>query len=753
MAGETWDILNKYMTAWDANDGESYNKAWSLSKPSNVPASVVTQQSGYVNIKKMLVGASNSNYAFLVPPAMTLSSASAYTVEVKAKMNAIDKTEYPDLENGGFESNHISARMNGKIIAITLKYGADGDGYISLFSAVSHSNADKYILNTAEWHTYRFVLHAGSAAFDVYVDDMEDPVWENIPTTAMSGSNILRLGAETNQRCNMDIEYAKVATGDLNSKPKIVSVEVAADSHIVNHERSVKVTLNTALTGDGEKALISLVDETDTEVMEAVEVTIQSNKASRTITIPATLSIGKYHVKASALNGQFGTANVTPKTVQYNVVDVSPFDIKLLPDVSPVGFVREIDDYQYKGVSNEFIFPSILDTKKYTEEGIFLNGESVLDRYYLFYTPHEVPGGMYLATAPTLDGPWTERNTVIDINWAKAVNGSIVNTADHISSCQVVWNDVYKKYFMYFHGPNSTTHYAVSDNLKDWTFGKSILNPQSFGSRGNEASYAKVFEHTIPGINNKYILMLMINENNVRKIFSAYSQDGIDWVCNRKPLVSPDLDYKKIPGTIKKPNYAGSMGNNVSGPFFMESEGRYFVFCNGSSGNMFIVEVGELLDMEIHWGEYMKQEDVVIDTDIDGKKIAVPRIAAPDFITDDNGIRYMFFEAGGRLGANIAYAKESKQEVGINRPSFSGQLVITPNLVKKGRMMTVRIPSGNKSSDRGYLEIINAFGSKVYSADFSGNEISIPAPLHSGMYIIRILRGNRIVDKSKFIVK
>jgi hypothetical protein len=752
MAEETWNIINKSMAAWDVNEGNDYNKAWSLSKPSNIPSSVVTQQTGYVNITKTQIGSNNSNYAFLVPPAMTVTNTSAYTVEVKAKVNPIDKTEFPDTE-AGFESNHISARMNGKVMGIHIKQGTDGEGYISLSPAISHAAVDKYVLNTSDWHRYRFVLHAGSEKFDVYIDDIDEAIWENVSTTAMTGSNILRLGVETNQRCNMDIEYARVATGDFSSKSKIVSVEAAADSHIAGNERSIMVTVNTALTNDGEKVLISLVDKDDVDLNDPVEATITSNKVSRTITIPATLSIGKYYIKASALNGQFGDVNVTPKTFQYNIVDVSPFDNNLLPAVSPVSFVREIGDYQYKGPSNEFIFPSILDTKKYTEDGAFLNGGSPLDRYYLFYAPHEAPGGMYLSTAPTLDGPWTERNTVIDLNWAKQVSGSNVSSADHISACQVVWNDVYNKFFMYFHGPNSTTHYATSDNLKDWTFGKSILNPQSFGSPGNEASYAKVFEHTIPGVNNKYILLLMINEGNVRKIFWAYSQDGIDWVCNKKPLVSPNLDYKKIPGTIKKPNYAGGIGNNVSGPFFMECDGRYFVFCNGSSGHIFIVEVGESLDMETHWGEYLNCNDVVIDTDANGAKTAVPRVAAPSFIKDDNDVWYMFFEAGGRLGANIAYAKELKDTGFDNKPALSDKLIVFPSLVEKGQMINIQILADNNILYNRNIEIVDLLGRKIYSTHFSENEISIPAPLLSGVYIIHVKGEKGILRESKILVK
>jgi len=754
-ASETWDIINKSMVAWNVNGSSNTDKAWIFSKSASgsIPTSAVTQESGYVNVMKTFTNI-GFNYGFLVPAALTLSSNTAYTFEVKARIKPIDKVSFPDITppltgEGGFESNQISARMNNKNMSIHLKYGDANVGYITLQAGVSHSNEEKFKLNTSEWHIYRFVFYADNLKYDVYVDGSDNPIFENAPTTSMSGTNILRLGAETNNRCNMDIEYAKMGIGDFSSKPKINSVSLSSDSHVVNHERTVSLTVSTALINIGEKLIISFVDKNGVNVLSPTEITIASNNTISNFTIPATVPVGEYNINITAPNGTVGDIAVNPKNIQYVVVEESPIDSKILPQVKLVGFMTKIEDYLYKAPSNEFIFPSIIDAKKYTINGKFQNGQDTLARYYRFYTPHENPGGMFLATSSSLDGPWTEHNTVINLSWAKAVPNNIINTATHISACQVIWNEIFHKYFMYFHGPNTTTHYATSDNLIDWTFGGSILEAKQFSSTGSEASYAKVFEHEIPGLGNKYVMILMIMEN-IRSIYWAYSNDGVNWTPVKKPLVSSDLNYKKIPGTDVKPNYTGSMGSNISGPFFMEKNGRCFVFCHGSSGNICVVEVGQSFDMEVHWGEYLKASDVVIDTDNNGNPIAVPRIAAPVFIQNDAGKWYMFIEAGTRLGANIAYAKE-EDDHSTNLSSqnmISSTVSIYPTLLKRGQQITIK----SKYSINLRVEIFNTLGKKLYSSNFNNKTDKIEIPYSRGVYFVKTTIEDNSVSVASIIV-
>jgi hypothetical protein len=768
-AQESWDILDKSMAAWNVDGGAATNKAWTSSQAGSGIS--VTQGSGFVNIKKTGVAA-NNNYAFLIPPALTLSSNTAYTFEVKARVQPTDKTTYPDNQTN-FESNQISARLNAKNIAIHLKYGDENTGYISIGGAMSHEAASKYTLNTSEWHRYRFVFHSGNTTYDVYVDDGDEPVFENVTATGMSGSNILRLGAETAHRCNMDIEHAKMGTGDLASKPKITSVALTSDSHVANGAHPpVTATVATAMIDNGEKLLLSLVDELGAEVVTPVEITVNGNEAASLIDIPSSLPIGKYAVKAAAPNGLIGDVAITPQSAQYVVADVSPIEAKMFPQVKPVGWaVADIDDYTYKGPSNEFVFPSIIDTKQYTVNGKFLNNEEPLARYYLFYTPHENPGGVYLATSDSLDGPWTEYDgtagmspgTVMDFAWAASQSDIINNGAErHISGCQVFWNTVYNKYFIYFHGPNTTTHYATSDNMLNWTYGADILTGKHFSPVGAECSYAKCFEYEIPGLGNKYVMLLMNQENQVRRIYWAHSTNGVNWTPITRPLVSPDLHHKKIPGTTIKPNYTAdpnddgtpgypsSMGkNNVAAPYLMVRDGRYFVICHGSSGNMFAVEVGEKFDMEVHWGIYQDHNDFVIDTDASGDPVAVSRIAAPSFMQDDNGKWYMFFEAGGRVGGNIAYAKEADDNAPAMLTSLScGAGILSPAFNPDITEYTCTLLSGTESITPVITVSFGAEATGVEAIDVSSGsgtatiEVTSPNGASGKTYTINFVTGN-----------
>jgi hypothetical protein len=245
-------------------------------------------------------------------------------------------------------------------------------------------------------------------------------------------------------------------------------------------------------------------------------------------------------------------------------------------------------------------------------------------------------------------------------------------------------------------------------------------------------------------------MLIMIAETSTsRRVYWAHSKDGISWTGVRKPLVSADLDYKKIPGTDIKPNYEGSMGNNVAASFFMESNGRYFVFFNGSSGNICVAEVGEALDMEIHWGEYMKAADVIIDKDDNGNLIALPRVASPLFVTDDMGKRYMFFEAGSRLGANIAYAKEQEVTTSATLPSMNHSTVsLYPTLLRKGQQITIQ----TKDSKILCVEVFDILGKKVQSFNFKNETCKLAIPYSKGLYVLKTTLEDNSVFEAKIIV-
>lgn len=120
-----------------------------------------------------------------------------------------------------------------------------------------------------------------------------------------------------------------------------------------------------------------------------------------------------------------------------------------LPQFGYGGEVTVADELDY-APTGEFIFPSV-----------FHAGEHLADplgEWYLYYAPHENPGGISFVYADSLAGPWTEydANPVVSNVWAP--NYSV----PHVSSPEVVWNEQEQQMFLYFHGDNTTTRYATS---------------------------------------------------------------------------------------------------------------------------------------------------------------------------------------------------------------------------------------------------------------------------------------------------
>lgn len=329
LLAQTWNILDKSMAAWNVNGGLDYNKAWVFAKGTSLTSNnySVTQGTGYVNIWKPYAAATN-NYAFLTPPSLTLLPNTAYTIEVKARVRSIDKVAYPDTETG-FESNQISARLNGRNLAIHLKYGVDNEGYIAVKPTVNHYDNEKYKINTTEWHLYKIVFYADNLMYDVYVDDVADPIFENVATTTMTGTNIIRLGAESFHRCNMDVEYVKMGTGAFYSKPKITSVVLSAGGQGNDKMGTIVTIVNTIQIDDNEKLLISLVDGEDNTVVNSKEAIVLQNKATINFTIPAGLKTGKYYIKAAAPGGKIGNNYIAAQKAEY-LITTSAFEGKNL---------------------------------------------------------------------------------------------------------------------------------------------------------------------------------------------------------------------------------------------------------------------------------------------------------------------------------------------------------------------------------------------------------------------------------------
>src|SRR5262245_6181383 len=181
--------------------------------------------------------------------------------------------------------------------------------------------------------------------------------------------------------------------------------------------------------------------------------------------------------------------------------------------------------------TGEIIFPSVIRASDY-----FSNP---LGTYYLYYAPHEAPGGIMLAYSNSLAGPWTPYGSgpIIRNTWSPYYSVS------HVSSPHAFWNQAEGRLFLYFHGENTATRLATSTDGIHFTYDSQVIGCSHFGwGSGCEVSYARVFEHTIPSKGNKYVMVLMglpqVGPTG-RRIMLAWSNNGRTWTGQSTPLIMP----------------------------------------------------------------------------------------------------------------------------------------------------------------------------------------------------------------------
>jgi len=292
---------------------------------------------------------------------------------------------------------------------------------------------------------------------------------------------------------------------------------------------------------------------------------------------------------------------------------------------APAGFPT----YQYIGTpfekanllynpTDELIFPCI--------RGVYDKISNGLARYYLYYAPHDPPGGICLAYGNRLDGQFTEypNNPIVSNVW------SPYYSVTHVSSPHVIWNAANSQFYLYFHGENTTTRMAWSTDGIHFTYHGRVLHigviPNS-----TEASYARVFEHSIASLGNKYIMVFMGVTSGTRKIFWGWSADGKSWQYDPNPLVTPGPDGQ----------------TDIAAPALVKRNGTAYIVYHGNGGNMFLTEVGNEFDKEVHLGVFHYAMASAPDNG---------RCASASFGTD-GGVQFMFYEAGQRLQSTIAVAR------------------------------------------------------------------------------------------------
>ena len=301
------------------------------------------------------------------------------------------------------------------------------------------------------------------------------------------------------------------------------------------------------------------------------------------------------------------------------VASADPADPALdFPHFTYVGTAFDKSTLAYNP-TNELIFPSVIRAADY-----FTNP---LGTYYLYYAPHERPGGIALAYSDSINGPWTEyqANPLIANTWPPNYG-----PVSHVSSPHAVWIEGERKLFLYFHGENSITRYATSDDGINFEYGGTAVSRDA--TTGGETSYARVFEQSVPRLGTRYLMVFMDNPTAAlpgptgpvsRRIRWAVSNDARTWAIQPEPIVTPQ----------------GDEGPNASGPFFLRWNGRNLVIFHAADGNMHAVDVGENFDQEVHLGVVHDSMNVNVAPDFG-------RSAAPTFYFDGRTV-HMYYEAGG----------------------------------------------------------------------------------------------------------
>lgn len=317
-----------------------------------------------------------------------------------------------------------------------------------------------------------------------------------------------------------------------------------------------------------------------------------------------------------------GSAATTIAALAVTMIAVSPASAASedeLPVFTSQGPIidRFTDDTWNPG--NEFIFPSVFHAGEYLEDP--------LGEWYVYYAPHDAPGGINLMYADSLDGPWTQydANPIVSNTWDDHYDVS------HVSAPDAVWNPQTEEVFLYFHGENSTDRYASSTDGVSFEYGGVVMSTEQFGRNSTETSYNRIFPNPFPENGWEYAMYFMVNDtSNVRRIGLAYSHDMIAW--------------EPQPGWVVEPTAVE--GTNVAGPELWEWNGTYYVLYGSSVGTIFAKRVDQGLrgvddPMPLYIPSPFPPEE--------------GRTSSPQIVTED-GVTHLIFEIGGRSGTTIAHA-------------------------------------------------------------------------------------------------
>ena len=180
---------------------------------------------------------------------------------------------------------------------------------------------------------------------------------------------------------------------------------------------------------------------------------------------------------------------------------------------------------------NDVIFPSLLRAADFLRRP--------LATWYMYYAPHNAPGGICLATAPSLKGPWTEygSNPLITNDWPPHYHVS------HVSSPDVVWVEEERKLFCFYHGENDSTRYASSADGITFHYEGVAMSCRDLPP-SDSISYNRVYRHALSP-ECRYVMIVVSYRPGHQAISIARSPDARAWRIDPQPLITAPV----VPGS------------------------------------------------------------------------------------------------------------------------------------------------------------------------------------------------------------
>ena len=288
--------------------------------------------------------------------------------------------------------------------------------------------------------------------------------------------------------------------------------------------------------------------------------------------------------------------------------------------------VDPFDDTLPWNPTHEFIFPSVFHAGEYLAEP--------LAEWYIYYAPHDAPGGINLMYSDDLDGPWTQYDgsPVISNDWAPNYQVS------HVSSPDAVWNPADDRMYLFFHGENTVSRYATSTDGIHFDYGDAVVTTEDVeaaqpGRDATETSYARVFPHPDPDSGYAWAMFFMTNySDDHRRINLAVSKDLTTWEVADAPIVEP----------------GDAEGGNVSAADLFTYHGQNYIVYHGSTGSILARPIAD--DLRTTGAA----QPLFIP---DPAPPANGRAASAQFAEED-GLLHMFYEYGDRSHTTIGHAVE-----------------------------------------------------------------------------------------------